>query len=1039
MSSIYQGAVKRPITTILIFVALAVLGIFSLSKLPIDLYPKIDTGNIIVMTTLPGAGPQDIETNLTNPIENTLNGVANVKHITSQSRENISVVNLEFNEGTDIDAATNDVRDKLGTLNDILPEEAHQPMIFKFGLDDIPILFISATAKESAMALGKILDDRVVNALAKINGVGAINYAGAVQRQIQVYCDPAKLEAYGITLQQVASIIGAENSNIPAGQIDVGSQTNSLRVQGEFTSPDQLNDIVLTSRAGQNVYLRDVARVEDTSQERIRETYLRDGRGAMIFVNKQSGANSVEIARKVKAEMERIRPTLPSDVQLDIVSDSSDFIINSVNNLKDTIFITFFVVMLVVLLFLGRWRATFIIVLTIPLSLVSSFIYLMITGGTLNIISMSSISIAIGMVVDDAIVVLENITTHIERGSYPSQAAVHATNEVAISVFASTLTLLAVFLPLTMVGGMAGIMFRQLGWIVSIVMIISLLCAILLTPTLCSLMLRRNKGAKRTLMQRFADGMLQPVERFYLRSLRFAVSHRAVIIVSAVVIFGGSLFLARFIHTEFMPQGDNSYLKATVEYPLGTSIDVSRKLGMELKEKWLAEHPEIKSIGFSVGQADASNSFGAMGQSGSHLIDFTIALTDPGKRKQSVFQFADNLRDELSKIPGLERYNVSTSNMGNMGSGVNIELYGYDFAATDEIARKVMDGMMQTSSCAAAINNRQNYMPEYNMHFDRQKLAENGLNLSSAAFFLRNAVNGALASYYREDGKEYEIRVRLAPEARRSLEDIGNILVYSPKGKAIRLSELGTIEELYTPPTIYRKDRQRCVTIACTPKAGVPLSTLVNDARKVLNNVEFPGGYSYKLAGSFEQQQESFADMTILLLLIVFLVYIVMAAQFESLYDPFVVMFSVPFAFTGVILGLLLTRTTLSLIALIGAIMLVGIVVKNGIVLIDYTRLARERGASVRSAVLIAGKSRLRPVLMTTLTTVLGMVPMALGIGQGSEMWQPMGVTVAFGLTISTLVTLILIPTLYTAFSGGNIRRKRHNQMKKFHKNAIGL
>ncbi|MGL4292851.1 MAG: efflux RND transporter permease subunit, partial [Bacteroidales bacterium] len=494
--SLYATAVKKPITTALCFVAVVIIGLFSLTRLSIDLYPQIETNTIMVLTAYPGASAADIETNVTKIMENTLNTVSDLKNITSQSKENMSIVTLEFEYGTKIDVATNDVRDKLDQVKNALPDNVQNPILFKFGTDDIPIVILSVTANESMNALYKILDDKVANPLKRISGVGAVSISGIPKREIKVYCDPQKLEAYGLSIEAISQIIAAENLNTPGGNIDIGSNTYSLRVQGEFTDAKQLENIVVGAQNGKSVYLHDVARIEDGPEERAQEAYVTGtsnggsrylaSKGGILFIQKQSGANSVSISQEVLKRLPELAKTLPSDVQIGVVTNTSTNIENTINSLLDTILVTFIIVMVVVLVFLGRWRATFIIILTIPISLIASFAYLLISGNTLNIISLSSLSIAIGMVVDDAIVVLENVTNHIERGSDPKQAAIHGTNEVAISVIASTLTMLAVFLPLTMIPGMAGILFKQLGWIVSIIMIISTIGALTLTPMLCS-------------------------------------------------------------------------------------------------------------------------------------------------------------------------------------------------------------------------------------------------------------------------------------------------------------------------------------------------------------------------------------------------------------------------------------------------------------------------------------------------------------------------------------------------------------------------
>ena len=557
--SLYGSAVKRPIMTILCFVAVVILGLFSLNKLPIDLYPDIETNTLMVMTTYSGASAQDIEQNVTRPLENVLNSVSNLKHITSKSRENISVITLEFEYGEDIDVLTNDVRDKLDMVSSMMPDDAETPIIFKFSTDMIPIIILSVNASESMPGLYKILDDAVANPLARISGVGSVSISGAPKREIHVYVDPVRLEAYNLTVEQIGNLIGAENRNIPGGSFDIGSETYSLRVQGEFKASEEMADIVVGSFNGKTIYLSDVARIEDSLEERTQETYNNGRQGAMIVVQKQSGANSVQISDKVLSMLPSLQKRLPSDVELGIIVDTSDNIRNTIDSLVETVMYALLFVIVVVFLFLGRWRATLIITITIPISLIASFIYLYATGNTLNIVSLSALSISIGMVVDDAIVVLENVTTHIERGSDPKQAAVHGTNEVAVSVIASTLTLIAVFFPLTLVTGMTGVLFRQLGWMVTIMMIISTVCALSLTPMLCSLLLRRvnHHGKLYTVLFTPINRGLDAFDRGYGRLLEWVVSHKLVTFIICMGIFIGSLFLVRQVGTEFFPTADD--------------------------------------------------------------------------------------------------------------------------------------------------------------------------------------------------------------------------------------------------------------------------------------------------------------------------------------------------------------------------------------------------------------------------------------------------------------------------------------------------
>ncbi len=1037
--SLYATAVRKPISTALVFVAIVILGLFSLSKLSVNLFPEFDSNTIMVMTSYPGASAADIEMNVTKPLENVLNSVSDLKHITSQSRENISIITLEFDYGIDIDVATNDVRDKLDIVESALPDDVQNPVIFKFGTDDIPILILSVTASQSTNALYKILDDKVSNPLARISGVGAVSISGTPIRELQVYCDPYKLEAYGQTIESISSLIAQENRNTPGGSVDFGSNTYALRVQGEFSDAKQMLDLVIGSKNGKNVYLRDVARVEDSIQERAQETYNNGIQGGMIVIQKQSGANSVDIAKKVHKQLPAIQASLPSDVQLGVIMDTSTNILNTIDSLKETIMITFLVVILVVFVFLGRWRATFIICLTIPISLIASFAYLLATGNTLNIISLSSLSIAIGMVVDDAIVVLENVTTHIERGSQPKQAAVHATNEVAISVVASTLTMLAVFMPLTMVTGMAGILFKQLGWIVSIIMIVSTVGALSLTPMLCSqlLRLRPEKGKLYLLFFTPIERALDKLDHGYARFLDWSVRHRKTVILSAFGIFAASMCLIPVIKTEFFPTQDNARVGITVELPIGTRQEISRELAMRIDQQFREKYPEITVCNFTEGIPDSDNTYSQMSDNGAHIIKFVICLVSVGERERGLTTICEMMRQDLAQYSEIKKFSVlAGGEEGSMGgdTSVDIEIYGYDFEQTDRVAAEVAQRMRTVKGCSQVNISRSDYIPEYQIDFDREKLAIHGLNMTSVSLNLRNRINGSTASKYREDGEEYDIKVRYAPEFRQSIEDIENILIYNNQGQSIRLRDVGKVVERMTPPTIERKDRERIITVKAIADPDAVLSDLVKGARSELSQMEIPSEVSWQLAGSYEDMQDTFFDLGVLMVLIIILVFIVMAAQFESLVDPFVIMFSIPFAFTGIAIGLAVTGTPLGVMALIGLIMLMGIVVKNGIVLIDYTILCRERGMGIITAVVTAGKSRLRPVLMTTLTTVLGMIPMAVGTGEGSEMWKSMGMTVAWGLGVSTLITLIIVPTVYAVFAGNGVRRRRRNWRKQLSK-----
>ena len=1027
--SIIRSAVNKPVTTTLVFIAFAILGVFSLVRTSIAQFPEFDSNVLMVMSSYPGANAQDIETNLTKVLENALNGVEDLKDLTSQSKENISMLTLEFEYGVDIEEATNNVRDKLDMVNSSLPDGATMPVIFKFSADDMPVMMLSATADVSLAGLDKILEDKVTTPLARVNGVGTVSVAGAPTREIQVYCDPNKLEAYGLSISGISSVISSENKNLPSGYIDIGSETYTLRVQKEFEDPSELLDIVVGTVDGRAIYLRDVATVNDGQEEREQESYTNGERSARIIIQKQSGANTVNVINGVKERLAEIEETLPSDIEITTVYDGSTEIIDSINTLVETIIITFIIVALVVFVFLGNWKSTFIIILSIPLALLASLIYLFATGNTLNIISMSALSIAIGMVVDDSIVVLENITTHMSRGEKPKEAAVHGTSEVGISVMASTLTMLCVFLPLTMISGMAGIMFQQLGWIVSIIMIISVAAALTFVPMLCSRWLKVDvkHGKAYNLIFVPINRFLDWISRGYAHVIHWCTKRRRVTILTfaGVFVIAMVIFIPR-LTTEYFPHSDSDRISATIELPMGTAQEVTADFAKRINDDIVAAVPEAEIINYTFGQADSDNTFASMQSNGTQLISFTINIGSSGDRDRTSAQIADVVRGVIGEYPEVRRATVSEGGGGMGGaSTVDVEVYGYDFDETDRIARALQEKMLESPMYTQVTLSRDEYSPELQMDFDRTKLALNGLNSTTAGAAFSAAMSGSLSSYYREDGEEYDIRVRYSPEYRTRIEDLENIMVTNGFGRQVRMKDLGNVIETLVPPTIERKDRERLVTVSGIVADGAALSEAVATAQQAIDATDIPTELSVVIAGDYEDQQDMFGDLLVLMVLMIVLVYMVMASQFEALMAPFVIMFSLPFALVGVFLGLELSGEALGVMALIGIIMLIGIVVKNGIVLIDYTILCRERGMNIRDASTTAARSRLRPILMTTLTTVLGMLPLAISQGEGAEMWRPLGITVCWGLSISTLITLVLIPTLYCSLSYRMERRKK--------------
>ena len=1034
--SIYGNAVRKPITTLMIFTAVIVLGLYSLINLPVDLYPEIEYPAITVLTSYTGANAADIETNITKPIEDVLNTVDNLKEVTSVSRDNSSVVSLEFEYGTDLSDAANDIRDALAFIEDYLPEGATKPTVFKFSTSMMPVMMYAITSEESYEGIEKMLEERLINPLNRIEGIGAIYLSGTPRREIEVQVDPRKLEAYHMSIEEIGGILQAENLNLPSGSIKMGYMKYPVRVEGEFHDSYQIENLVMGNYQGKTIYLKDIANVRDTIGEMTIDEKVNGKKGVSLMVMKQSGANTVEVAQDVEKNLQELQQYLPADIQIMSVWDSSEFITDSIMNLSDTLMFAFFFVLLVVLFFLGRWRATFIIVLTIPIALIVSFIYLFVTGSSLNIISLSSMAIVIGMVVDDAIVVQENISKHIERGSSPREAAIYATNEVWLAVIVTTLTVVAVFFPMTLLRGLTGVMFRQLGWIVTITVVTSTLTAISLTPMLSSkLMSLRKKKARLPLVSydRTIMPLLNSLDNWYGRVVNWSIHHKLIVTILAFAVFFGSIGLAGRVGSEFFPESDQSMMSVMVELMPGAKLEETSRIARQVEGIVDQSFPEVELISATAGTDEEAVMETIWMSTGSNIINFSLSLVDADKRERSIWDIAEGLRTRLNDIPEIKTYNVITDEGGGMaGNNVAVEIYGYDIDQTTLLAHQLADKIGALKGARDVGISREDAKPELRVELDREKISGMGLNTAMVSNALRNRIDGMTATRFREHGDEYNITVRLKEEYRNSISDIENLTVTNAMGQVVRVGEIGRVREYWSPPNIERKSRQRVVTVTAEPYQ-TSLGELAVAIQGVVDETPIPREMMVEVGGAYEDQQEGFADLALLLLLSLILVYIVMASQFESFKMPFIIMFSIPFAFTGVILALLITNTTLSVIAGLGAIMLIGIVVKNAVVLVDYINLMRDRGYSLDEAIVLAGKARLRPVLMTAFTTIFAMLPLAIGIGEGSELWSPMGISVIGGLIFSTVLTMVIVPVVYRVFSSRGERAAKEKLRRKFH------
>lgn len=1033
--NIYNTAVNKPISTLMVFLAILVLGVFSYVQLPVDQYPKMDPPYITVMATYPGANASDIEENVTKILEDQLNSVDDLKELTSTSYDNLAVVSLEFEWEANLDEASNDVRDAVDKAMQNLPDDIDRPTIMRFNTSMMPILIYAVTAKESYPGLDKILDDKLVTRLNRVDGVASVTLAGAPERVVYVEVDPNKMDAYNLTLEQIGSTILAENKDVPSGNVKMGLSDYTFRVEGEFDESDEIKDIVLGTRNNRTIFLHDVAKVRDTLKDITLEQSINRGRGGVLLVTKQTDANAVAIAKEVKKELAIAQKDLPTDINFEIIVDNSDFIVKSINNLQDSLKYALIFVILVVFVFLGRWRATFIIALTIPISLIVAFIYLFATGESLNVISLSSLSIAIGMVVDDAIVVLENITKHIDRGSRPREAAKYGTNEVWLSVIVTTLVTVAVFFPLTLVMGMTGILFKQLGWIVCITVCTSTATAISLTPMLCSQLLKIQEAQEsgKFSFYHFVTKTLDRLDNWYERLVRWSLRHKTFIICCMFGVFLGSCSMMKLIKTDFMPQNDEGSMSVYVKMQTGQRVEETKRVALEIDSVMRAEIPELTIINLSYGSEEEASFASMMNSTGNNILNMRVRVKDLKERDRSVFEIADQLRGILKRFPDVLEYTVSTSSNSMSSNTVDIEIMGHDFDMTSRLANEIANKAKEIPGAEDIKISRDNDKPELRLFLNKDKLAQHALTTSEVGQALRNRIYGFRNSKFKEDGEEYDIIVRFEEKYRSSITELENILITDGKGEKVRLKELGEIREYYSPPNIERKSKQRMLKVSITPAAGVAMGEIATQAQKIIDGMDnIPQEVTMYIGGGYEDQQESFGSLIVLLLLSLMLVYIVMAAQFESFKMPFIIMLAIPFAFTGVILALLLTNTTLSVIAALGAIMLVGIVTKNGIVLIDFINLMRERGVRLYDAIAQACRSRLRPVLMTSLTTILGMVPMALSVGEGSETWRPMGVAVIGGMIFSTIITLVIVPVVYAAMDKSGSRNKKKALAKQF-------
>ncbi len=1021
-----KTAIKRGVTFTMIFLIVIGFGLFSLSRLKVDLFPDITFPIIGVITQYEGVGPFDIENLVTRPLEEAVVSVENVETINSRSQSGTSILIIEFNWGTDMDQAEIDVRKQIDIVRDALPDDVTDPITFAFDPSMQPIAFLALSSQQQGQAeLRQTARERLEPRIERIPGVASAEAQGGLVRQINVMVNPQELAAKNLGINQLVNAIRMENLQIPGGQIEEGMSEFSVRTYGEFQSVDDITQVVVGSHRGVPIRLEQVAEVTDGFQEKKRYVRNNGKESVVLVVMKQSDANTVNATEAVLAEIPTLERIAGSDVEIEVIFDLASFINESIQNLTNTAVQAFLLAGLVLLFFLRNVRSSIIVAISIPVSVIATFFVMDQAGVTLNIISMAGLALAIGMLVDNSIVVLENIFRHRELGEPIREAADAGTSEVSMAIIASTLTTLAVFVPILFVPGIAGVLFNDMAIAIVFSLTTSLFVALTLIPLMASRWLTFNNRSKRssfiTRITGWTSSLLEWLDGQYHRTLRYSLNHRKLVVISAVGLFVLSLGLFPFVGAEFMPDTDESQIQLEVDRTPGTNLEETRRTFASLESMIQEKVPEAENIYINFGTGEGFSAI--FGTAGSNEGEILIRLVDQEDRTRSQFAIEDTLRHYFDRYPGVD---FTFGQGGNMFGGRDIEVVikGYDLTVSRQLAEEV-EGRMAAIDGLVNINKSFDIgKPEYQVRFNRDRLSAFGLSTSTVARAVSSYIGGTIATRYREQGDEYDVFVQLQKPFRNSRDDLSNLFITSPAGLHIPLEQVATVVLDESPVTVEREDQERVVAVSCDV-TGRDLQSALTDVRASLNEMNFPADFRWELGGAAEDFQESFQALGLAILAAILLVYMVMASQFESLVDPFVILFTLPLAFIGIIWALLITGTTMSVTALIGGMLLVGIVVNNGIVMIDYINQLREKhGYDLMEAVVEGGRRRMRPILMTAITTILAMLPLSFGVGASAETWSPMARAVIGGLTVSTFLTLIVLPTIYYIFERFALKRK---------------
>ncbi|MCM8766458.1 MAG: efflux RND transporter permease subunit [Candidatus Omnitrophica bacterium] len=1012
-------SVRRPYTILMIFLAILLISFITIPKIPIDLMPNIEVPVITVIVPYPGASASDVENDITKYLEDRLITVEDLDEINSISKDNISIVSCKFKWGKNLDAATNDIRDKVDLAKTEIYQhapDAEEPLIFKFSTAMTPVLIISVSSDSLWKDLYYITDKQISDQLKKAEGVGSVMFFGGLKRQIKIYLDWEKIKGYGIPIELIYQRLKEENIDFPIGEIKTGRRNYFLRVKGRFRSPEEIENILILSTGNKNLYLKEIAKIEDHFEEEKSKGYLNGKDAIVLVVQKQSGRNTVIVANNIKKKIEELKNYLPKDIDIQIVFDSSEIIIRTIKNLINTAITAGILVILITILFLRKLNLSLIVATSIPFSLICAFLFLYLAGFTINVVSLMSLTVVIGMVVDNSIVILENIVRNFEKGQDIKKASVFGAEEIATAIIASSLTTIVVFFPLILVKGFIGIMFKQLAFIITTTIFMSMVIALTLVPTLCSILIKSVKRPQ-TKFYKFGEIFLEKLDEIYSKILKLCINNSGKFLSIISLIFILSLFLTKFIGTEFFPQYDMGRIETSFTLNPSSRLEQTDKIAKQIGKIYEQEIPERKYWYANIGESGTG--FGAfMGrEEGSYAGEVSTMLVWREERKRSDKEIAEILRKRIKEIPGIERFTISTgSGMEAIFTGgasqIEIELYSPDIEKLIQYAEILKERIKRIKG---AINIKTSYKGErleFHIEIDKEKAKTLGISTYQISQTIRGYIYGFTPTKYRESGEDFDVYMQLEESQRYNIENIENLPIFTQFGKIIKLKDIAKIELATGPIEINRKNRERIIKVVCDTYQRA-MNEVFKDIEKEIKNLNLPSDIRIKFGGMLKEQRESFADLRILLILGIILVYLVMVGLFESFKTPFIIFFSIPFTFIGVIWFTFLTGVNFSIVSFMGMIMLMGVVVNNAIVLVDYINTLRKRGLGLVDAIIEGGRTRLRPIMMTSLTTVLGLLPLALGRGTGGEMWRGFGITAIGGFLVSWIITLLLVPVIY--------------------------